>query len=119
MDQPKYDSMVMNRYKFTAKLGGERCVKMFFNSIEVKMLDFACRLCLARLRNLCRNLLKKAGVVAMQKFRPIPLFSDFLSMKLQTKISREVGAQTKQPLHGNSKDIFWDNTMTKNDKITS
>ena len=45
----------MNRYKFNLKLGGERCVKTFFNLIEVKTLDFAHSLHVAPLRNL-RNL---------------------------------------------------------------
>ena len=73
--------MAINKYKFKVKLGVERCVKMFLNSIEVKTLDFAhvdymYNVCVACLRNLW-NLSKKVGVAVIEKFRLIPQLGDF------------------------------------------
>ena len=69
--------MAVHKYEFKVKLGGERCVKIFFNSIEVKTIDFASLWqvdCVALLKKLW-NSSKKVSVVAIQKFWSIPRFT--------------------------------------------
>ena len=50
-DQPKSFSANAVRYEFKVKLGGERCFKMFLNSIEVKN----ARLCMLIMCGMCKQ----------------------------------------------------------------